>query len=377
VPEEDRHAWNAAYNKLEAAWRIGWPHVERFECHELEENLKSITISLDESMLYAVADKENEGLLSLALTQWLVEQHNELVQIVAAACDTDVEKKSSRIFEQHDVMDFNGDDLMRFIKSRCVTFGNGGRLVLELALVEEHLRQALWKPSIVLEINHFKWLGEASDSGIELRGVVDQDELGADVLTRLKSELNSPALASQCLQKVQMAVTFILRTGVEGVAVVGSHVAKKLLMEYLRDVLHEDDSSLPSPTARAEVELRHVDAFMAVLKEIMNKDPMDEASPKYKVELPADLRQELLGAATELPIAYMLPALSQFTEAQLVHEYIGPETLMVSTLEYIDALADDHERWTAIQRHMPADLKMKHWCATYTLLKGEAESSRR
>ena len=59
----------------------------------------------------------------------------------------------------------------------------------------------------------FQWLGDSFAGGNELKTVVNQRELLPDTIDRIKLEVPSPALANACLQKVQMSISFILKSG--------------------------------------------------------------------------------------------------------------------------------------------------------------------
>ena len=81
-----------------------------------------------------------------------------------------------------------------------------------------------------------------------------------------------------------MSVNFILKAG-GGLS--EEYTGEMLLDEYMRTVLCEIASdSLPSATARSEVHLWHIDAFARLLKQIINKNPMDMVDSRYKVRLP-------------------------------------------------------------------------------------------
>merc|ERR1712187_916291 len=94
--------------------------------------------------------------------------------------------------------------------------------------------------------------------------------------------------------------------------------------EYLRSVLSESPDSLPSPTAVAEVHLWHVDAFAKLLKQIINKDPMESIDLKYQAELPKDLKEALVKVKASLPEA-LIEIMGTTAEARLTESYIGHE----------------------------------------------------
>jgi len=366
----DRIIWERAYKRFANAWHIAWPHVERYDCLELSENVKQVMIDEDSAMLWCIADSEGEGICPLALTQWLVERHNELVQVVSAATGFPSKKVSSRLLGQHDVIMYDENELMTFVRSRCVNYVGGGKLNFDFKQLEQQLRREMSKPEITMEIRGFQWLGEAFSGSNELRAVIKQRELMPDVLERLKGELTSPTLAHVALQKVQMSKSFILQSG-GGLS--KEHGGEMLLSEYLQNILAESHDSMPSRTARSEVHLCHIDSFVKLLRQIINKNPMDGIDPKYKIDLPKELADALAAVKSNLPAAFV-DFLGNFAERHLTQEtYIGGE---VELMDIVNQSRDDDrytlnpEDFATIQKSLSSvGLKMKHWAAVYNTLK--------
>merc|ERR1740121_545266 len=100
---------------------------------------------------------------------------------------------------------------MAFLSARCVTYGAGGKLNFDLKQLERQLRQRLARPEITMELREFQWLGEAVVQA-DLKAVIKQKDLLPDIVERIKSEMNSPSLANSCMQKVRMAISFILKS---------------------------------------------------------------------------------------------------------------------------------------------------------------------
>merc|ERR1719491_1588597 len=106
----DRKKWVDSFEQFKKAWQIAWPHVDRYECLEIPDHMKTVIVNEESSMVYCICDQENEGICPLVLTQWLVARHNELVQIVAAAQSYPQRKVSSRLLGQHDVVNYSVPD---------------------------------------------------------------------------------------------------------------------------------------------------------------------------------------------------------------------------------------------------------------------------
>jgi len=377
----ERERWEFAYSQFEKAWHVAWPHIERHECLEIPAHFKSILVNRDSPMLFCIAHPENEGICPLALTQWLAERHNELVQVVSAAlvrpsrADRANPRQqgsilrysqpvSSRLIGQHDVINYDSHSLMHFVKTRCVTYGIGGRLNFDFKQLEQQLRRELARPEITMELRGFQWLGEYFAQSSELKAVIKQKDLLPDIIDRIKAEVLSPSVANRCLQKVQMASSFIQKLG--GFA--GETAGETLLCEYLSTFLQDSPESIPSKTARSEVCLWHLSSFEKVLKQIMNQDPMDSVDPKYRKDLPDDLRGQVLAAKPGLPAA-LADIMAGIAEAYLKDTFMGEDASILPTLQaWPDFSGED---LAATQDHLPRGLAMKHWVAVYRLLKAK------
>jgi hypothetical protein len=366
LPASEKDKWNRAFRSLQKAWDIAWPLVERYECQEIPEHLKSVRLTLDSPMVYCIADPQNEGICSLALTQFLVERHNELVQVVSAADGYPGKKVNSRLLAHHDIIHYSQEEMMRFLKSRCVTYGSGGKLKFDFKQLEQQLRRELARPELTMELRGFNWLGETFAMGSKLNEVLNQKDIPLDVAERIRAEVSSQSVASQMIQKVQMSTSFILKSGGERLA---SDAGNTLLSDYLRSVLYDDpDKCLPSNAARAEVQLSQLDSFAKLLKSIMNKDPMDSVDAKYKVDLPKELEEKLAEAKPKLP-AVLTQVLAQFAEQRLVENYLADTMPIMEMLKHVREDFESEESFEAVKAFLPEALLVKHWCATFRLLK--------
>jgi len=169
------------------------------------------------------------------------------------------------------------------------------------------------------------------------------------------------------VQEVQITISFILKSGVA----FGKNAGNTFLAEYFKSVcLQNSVQCLPSNTARAEVQLRHLDSFIKLLKQIMNKDPMENVDDKYKEPLPEEMKKALLAAKPNLP-AILIQVLATFAEARLVETSLKDSEGMLEILEHAqDEFADaGTHAFRAVQQHFPQKLQMKHWVAVYNTLK--------
>jgi hypothetical protein len=373
----ERKVWGRAFAMFKAAWAIAWKFVERHECEELPAEVKRVQMTENTTLAYCIADERDEGICPTALMNWLQARHNELVRVVCEANreanegparapaqgqDDSSERISSRLLEHHNTVNFAQDDLMRFLKNRCVTYGVGGKLNLDLDQLEQHLRQAMAKPQIYIEHKQFNWLGEQSGNTLnELHEVIEQRDLAEDVAERICSEISQASDASRCMQKVQMAVTFIMKSRA-GFST-DNQAGDMLLSEYLRNVLSEEEDSLPTLTGRREVKLHHVDHFVKLLRSKLSQNPMDRVDPQYKFNLEPALEHALRSLDVPPGVA---DAMQHFAVGYLGQETVGANSKLVETLEHMPKFPSN-DATDQLIKAFPQEIQMKHFAAVYNV----------
>lgn len=366
-PLGERGNWDSAYQKLQEGWHEAFQYVDRFECLEIPAHLKTAMASISKAspLSCAIADEKDLGICPLVLTQWLVARHNDLVQSAALAGGYPIRKISSRTMGHHDVVVYDKEMMMRFIRDRCVTHGPGGRLNLDLVELERHLRHEFAKPELSFHLRLFQWLGEGTQGSNMLKEHIAQRDLPPEVEGRLRGEIRTPVLAAAALQKLQMAATFIVNSRDS----MSSDVLSAMkLTDYLSSVLAEPPDSFPSATARSEVNLCHVDAFVRLLKNIIHADPMETLPEKYKMKLGSDLEARVsVAAATLSP-----DRVEGVTQALLsLVDYLsdGGIDKEQQIIDWLEPLLADPELGAAVRSNFPAELALKHLDALYRALK--------
>lgn len=364
VPAEERDAWHSAFEGYCLAWASTWRFVERYECMPIPQEYSDLSINADTPLSFLIADLADEGLCPLAFTQWLVQQHNQIVQLVAAARNDDTALEvSSRLLGAHETLRYDEAKLLRFVRARCLAYGTGGRLEYDFATLERHLRRELHAPLVKWEHKKFRFLEDQAAAASVLRAALPQKPLPRDLEARLTAELGSVAVASSCAQLVEQSIAFILSTGAG--AALGEDAGSTLLSTYLERVLLVT-KQLPSKTAEAEVRLWHLDALLKLLRTAMEMDPMEGVSKKYREPLPPEEAAALTAAAAALDLPVLLPALQGFATEQLREEYLNAEETMKPILAMVETesggdLGD--AEW--FQQHFPLRLQMKHWVAVF------------
>lgn len=352
----ERERWQRAYHAFERAWHLAWPHVERHECLEIPEEYRKVMVNHDTALSWFIADSKDEGICALALTQWLTERHNEAIMALGPAHVA----QSSRLLGQHEVVRYDEEALLQFARSHCVTYSVGGRLNFDLDKLEQHLRREFDRPWITTDHRAFQWLGENLNQVSELKTAIRQRELESDVVERIRSEISTPSAAHAMLQVVQMASAFLLKSG--GAS---DHAGQMLLSAYTTSVLAESDSRIESATARSEVQLCHLASFERVLMRVIRHDPMEGVDQKYRAELEPELVQQLRGVRAVLPSSVQ-EHMAGFAEMELRETHLGESVPIATVLE--QAMCEDPDAWSLVEKKLPPDLVMRHWVAAYRVL---------
>eukprot|EP00927_Polykrikos_kofoidii_P035934 TRINITY_DN30416_c0_g1_i1.p1 TRINITY_DN30416_c0_g1~~TRINITY_DN30416_c0_g1_i1.p1 ORF type:complete len:2733 (+),score=408.03 TRINITY_DN30416_c0_g1_i1:610-8199(+) len=373
VPPEELSEWKAAFEGYRLAWVAAWRFVERYECMTIPREYANLNITDETPFAFLIADPADECLCALAFTQWLVQQHNQIVAFVAALLNANpsASEVSSRLLGAQETLRYDERELLLFTRSRCVAYGAGGRLEYDLAKLERHLRRQLHAPLIKWEHKKFRFLEDQVSATSVLRAAVAQRPLPQDLAIRLASDLTSISVAASCAQLVEQSIAFLLSTGTT--AALDEDVGSLLLSDYLRRVLLVTER-LPSASAEADIRLCHLDGFLKLLQSHMEYDPMEGVAEKYRTPLGPAAEAVLRKAAVEMQMAELLPALQDFASEHLREEGLNAAESMKTVLAMVQTSAGSDlgdAEW--FQQHFPRDcLQMCHWVAVFEALSGSS-----
>jgi len=106
-----------------------------------------------------------------------------------------------------------------------------------------------------------------------------------------------------------------------------------------------------------------------VLRQIINKDPLESVDPRYKAELPKELQDALIAAKPHIP-EVLIEVLGTFAESTLTETFLADSSPMMDVLDPVMEGSDlTRADMNAVSENLPAGLLMKHWGAVYNLLK--------
>jgi hypothetical protein len=371
----ERQKAESAWNAYERCFKLGWPLVEKFQCTDIEELLgdkSAIQVSRDASIEICIPSDKGIGIVPQALSDFFFEMHNELVQLSCGKAS--MPEIFTTLMQQHHVIDFSQTALLQFLKGRCVSWGTGGKVFFDLQQLEHRLRRETTRNPIQMQIKAFQWCGATSSRTAELSAAIKQKDITSEICERIKKEISSPSVANSCMQRISVAITFILKAA--GSNSERSSSGEMFLADYMSKVLCDSSSDcLPSSTARSEIRLVHIDALMRLLKAIIKADPMDKVDERFKVDLPEDVKKAILAVKDGLPASLCL-ALGEFGEGFLgMDSGIGPETAFMESLEpavEAEMVSLSQMELATVKEKLPEDLRAKlqvqHWEKLYRLL---------
>lgn len=360
LPAEQRPVWRAAFEGLRHAWEIAWPFVTRYQCTPIPPIYRDTSLNERSPLSMCIATESEEGICSLALTMWLVEQHNAIVEVVQLAKGQKPTEVSSRMITgSASLLRYSADRLLQYLRARCTTFDHRGRVGHDLIQLEAHLRDELQAPLLRWEHKKFVFLSEASVTASELHAAVPQRPLPPDAVEALRRDLREPSTAHSVRQTVETTVAF-LASGVH----LGREVGRMLLSEYLQKVLLLEER-LPSRALESSVQLEHLDALLGLLA--VGSDPFEGVSAKYRAPLEQGSPElaALLAAAPGMDCGVLVGALQRFAAEQLREEFLSAEEPMKGVLGMLETdQGTDLARLDWFGEQFPDELQMKHWVAT-------------
>jgi hypothetical protein len=79
---QERPRWREAFDGFVKAWNESWKSLQRFGCLVIPTEFRSIVMGPTVPISFCLVGEQDEGICALALIRFLVERHNEFVQLV-------------------------------------------------------------------------------------------------------------------------------------------------------------------------------------------------------------------------------------------------------------------------------------------------------
>ena len=419
APPSEVHEWRAAFEGFARAWNASWRFVGQYGCLRIPDTFRNVSMCEDVAVSFCLPCEQDEGICSLALTQWLAEKHNQLVNLVATVEPSRSRPPpiSSRQLTAAHAISFDADvDLWPYVKQQCTSSGVGGRERFDFDKAQSRvLEKALvGKPSVLQETRLMEFADDAllaTGAMPTLRSKVPQEELPPDMAATLRKELmgsQSSSAVQRCSQTVDTCVAFLHETG--GASRFDASARELPLLEYAQGVLQFGDGQLGvRPICFAGVRLKHLEALRRLLQECLSRDALALISHKYCEPLEVgdaaavqacafELQGEKLTllvqvcrpsqlvrmhtphtpapgiASARLPIrcVYMQQVLRDFIIAQLKEEFLGADTQLAACLGCIEVGDSEELRELSWFRDaFPQELRLRESVACLRMLQAE------
>jgi len=175
--------------------------------------------------------------------------------------------------------------------NQSLDYSCGTMVTYDWLRIEQHLidRILSGKPFIDLELRKFAFSNETRITGAlaNVRQRIHQSELSLDHKLTIIKELGTLQNIKKCKNIVEICIGFLSTTGGEHIKL-GGEVS---LTDYIKNtLLLEDVGEVLSGTISKVVQLQNIISLWNLLEEKLIVDPFEHILPKYKEELPADIK---------------------------------------------------------------------------------------
>eukprot|EP00397_Hematodinium_sp_SG-2012_P000011 GEMP01000011.1.p1 GENE.GEMP01000011.1~~GEMP01000011.1.p1 ORF type:complete len:5020 (+),score=1237.73 GEMP01000011.1:156-15215(+) len=371
LPHHERNRWCTAFEAWTRAWNSGFSTwIKNWECLELPQQYRNIRMGKNMTLAFLLPAQEDEGICPLVLMQTIVEGHNAFMGVVAAARNVPCVKKSSRVVDEKDVLDYTIERLLDFCNESAVNPLPGGGIDCDLNKVEHHLRQYFaTKPVINLELKLQQFAFQDSNVyGVSSIGSkLSQLPLGPEVAFALQRDIRDKRVLGELQQCIKTTTSFLSRTLARSLQA-DHHM---LLSEYWNDVLGVQ-TPLPSHVVQTEIQLCHIDA-MWDLMESAARDDFEAVLDKYKQGLSQEHEAGVIRFAQSLVrdnLKEFLPILKEYILQWLTtddRQDSDPLKVWLSALEGAGGETFDEVDWFVSK--FPKKLEHRNAVHTYLCLK--------
>eukprot|EP00397_Hematodinium_sp_SG-2012_P001310 GEMP01001311.1.p1 GENE.GEMP01001311.1~~GEMP01001311.1.p1 ORF type:complete len:1772 (+),score=331.23 GEMP01001311.1:164-5317(+) len=341
-----------AFLGFQAAWAIAWPSVTHYDCLAVPSQYKEVVEVNDARPLsFCMPDEKDECICCLAFLQFLVNQHNAILDDVDMR---DSEEVPTHLLSVSHAIDLEHIEIEGVLATKCLTYRSGAR-EYDLNRAKNAFRHALSaKPRVRLEIPQFVFLKEGTTIRLHQ---IPQCALSADICDKLAEELTQDAaVASACLDKVDMALHFLRAQG--DVQVDNSaEVARMPLKEYMGTVLLMPRTDNCPITATDRIRLEHLEHLWQLLTRIC-EDPQDSlVRSKYRQALPESVEAALEDALVRMDLCVLDECLSNLMKYFLAEDSLDAKESLKMVLEMLPERDLSEQPWWT---HFPEELQLAH-----------------
>lgn len=329
----------ASIEKLFEGWakafNHSWKFIDRYKCLPLPNWCRNIVMTKDTPLSFSIPDEtgQDEGICSLAVTQFLIDKHNEVIEKVGKLFNKNVENTpieiSSRFVSKHHLIVFNiEEELVSVIAESklnepTLTSNNtngdkqksSARHKFDYERIEQFIltKYLSGKPKIKLELEGFLFLNETRYSTgfgdqiggpvSELKRKIKQVEIPTDIkqaiILEMRANETSLDIIQACLRQVEECISFLQ-------AISSSNnledVEKMSITDYLHNILLVDPSTTSNQplcnisNIMIHVKLCHLLSLWQLLENELSPGSTIESSiisNRYKRAIPSSLLNHL------------------------------------------------------------------------------------
>ncbi|KAL9656881.1 hypothetical protein ABK040_004415 [Willaertia magna] len=407
---QERTNWLNAFEGFCIAWNnVFGTYVERYQCLEIPTSMKSVKMNLQQPLIYILPNEKDESILGLALAQYLVDVHNEFIQLVNEEYlqydSKDIITISSRELNNSHIIKYTLDnDIIPFLKDHCnrpleyQTILNDENIVIEYDydFIQQYLLDNLFigKSQIQTQIRMIEFVDEIRSSGAREKFIylLNQqrnnnnqqlnDKLTLDQQELILNELIGPSKRSdrcmKCFRLIEMAIHFIQSSSN---TFLSETFLNKLLVNYLtEDLMITDAKKLFGSTLSNIIQIKHLDHVWQLLESQLTFDIFANVHNNYKQQLTNNHKEVLRQCIDKLDINILLQSMQSITN-YLTEAFTGTETSLKEYLGFLplpqnleksesvqDALADNLGDLSWFKKYFPSNLTLAHTVEVYKWL---------
>ena len=260
--------WKNAFHGFSRAWSLSWQFVDRFGCMAIPSMYKNIVMSETLPISFCLPAEKDEGICALALTQFLVQKHNSLIEKVDEVMlmkGEELQRNSdeqnvvtSKFFVSAHTLTYSLEQhFIPFVEKQCVHFASNGSVVYDFGNAERYLIDMVFssKPLIDLVIRMIQYSdAQAGGSHLALKRKLRMEPLTKAMQRTINQEIGAPSQAHKCLELLDTCINLLQATG--GNLIQRLDVGDQLLGDYASTVLLIDVVDFGSATISREVRLK-------------------------------------------------------------------------------------------------------------------------
>jgi len=287
----DRPRWKRTFGSYMRAWNSGFKTwIKNWECLELPLEYRLMRMNEDVTLAFLLPSRTDEGICALVLVESITEAHNGFLEVVQRAIGTKLQKKSSIVMDQRDVLNFDIEMLLDYCLESAVSPLPSGGVACDLDKVEHEMLSIFSKkPMVQLEMKMQEFAYQDAEeydvSTIVMK--IPQIPLSREITLQLQKELHDQSVLGELNKCLKTTIGFLSRT----LARTLKADDKMLLSEYWKTVLASEDP-IPSNTVKAHVQLCHLQALSDIIERTM-VDDFTDIMDQYKGTLPLLVENKL------------------------------------------------------------------------------------